>query len=87
MKHQKNYLVERNKKIYVLRENGYTYKKIGEMCDVSTERARQIVGTYGRKLRREIKESKETKELTNQEYWAVKSLIKIIDDIKNIAEK
>jgi hypothetical protein len=87
MKYQKGYQYERNKKMYVLRENGYTYKNIGEICGVSTERVRQIVGSFGRNLRREIKESQEPKQLNNQEYRIVSSLVNIIDDIKNIAEK
>jgi hypothetical protein len=83
MNYKKNFQYERNRKIYILRCKGHTFKEVGEMCGLSTERTRQIVGSFQRKLNRK----ENPKELKDGEKRLLWGLYYILDDIKSIAEK
>lgn len=37
--------------VYILRQDGFTYREIGEIFEFSTERARQMVRYYERRQR------------------------------------
>lgn len=78
---------ERDMKIYILKCKGLTLKEIGEICQLSPERVRQIFNKVLRKLENESKKEKQPTQLKEHEKQIIWALHSIIDDIKSIAEK
>ena len=78
---------ERDMKIYILKCKGLTLKEVGEICQLSPERVRQIFNKVLKKLENEEKREKQPAQLKKYEKQMIWALHSIIDDIKNIAEK